>query len=410
MPINRISPERTVRRWHTSGVRGTQLRFIVFTEAGTLRGSTHHRRYWDLVEEAVFAEEMGFYGWGTSEHHFYAEMAVAPAPEVLFTAVAMRTNRIKLRYMSRLVSAIHPVLVAEQTAATDIFSNGRIELTVARGNTLLQLDAFGVPLDETKGRAEEALDLIVRALSDQSFDHDGKYWGKIPERELTPRCVQEPHPRLYKIGQTVDSIQDARRRGLGMITCDMWLGWDKLAEYLSAYRDVPESEIVPVGRFITDSAAAMSITTRCASTNDEALEKAERDLKMFATVIIKDLYVQLAERSPDGYGEFERLVELRDRVDDMEWLRTCGPTVMVGDPEHIIRQVQRVKELGADEIVLRIDNARHDVIMETLENIGRYVIPYFNNPAGVLRSGPVGLLPGDPRQPASYEDIAKVVN
>jgi alkanesulfonate monooxygenase SsuD/methylene tetrahydromethanopterin reductase-like flavin-dependent oxidoreductase (luciferase family) len=256
------------------------------------------------VEEAVFAEEMGFHGWGTSEHHSYTEMAVAPSPEVLFTAVAMRTNRIKLRYMSRLVSAIHPVLVAEQTASTDIFSNGRVELTVARGNTLLQLDAFGVPLDETKGRAEEALDLIVRALSDPTFDHDGKYWGKIPERELTPRGVQEPHPRLYKIGQTVDSIQDARRRGLGMITCDMWLGWDKLAEYLAAY----------------------------------------------------------------------------------------------GDPEHIIHQVQRVKELGADEIVLRIDNAKHDVIMETLENIGRYVIPYFNNPAGVLRSGPVGLLPGE-RQP-----------
>jgi hypothetical protein len=195
-----------------------------------------------------------------------------------------------------------------------------------------------------------------------------------------------------------------------MITCDMWLGWEKLAEYLSAYRDVPESEINPVGRFITSSAAAMSITTRCANTNDEALEKAERDLKMFATVIIKDLYVQLAERSPDGYGQFERMAELRDRVDDMEWLRTCGPTVMVGDPEHIVRQVQRVKELGADEIVLRIDNAKHEVIMETLENIGRYVIPYFNNPAGVLRSGPVGLLPGDPSQPASYEDIAKVVS
>lgn len=383
------------------------MRFIVFTEAGTMRGQTHHRRYWDLVEEAVFAEEMGFYGWGTSEHHFYSELAVAPSPEVLFTAVAMRTNRIKLRYMSRLISAIHPILVAEQTAATDIFSNGRVELTVARGNTLLQLDAFGVALDDTKERAEEALDLIVRALSDPTFSHEGKHWGTIPERELTPWGVQEPHPPLYKIGQSVESLQDARRRGLGMITCDMWMGWETLGEYLAAYNDVPISEIDPVGRFVTNSAAAMSITTRCAKTNDLALEQAERDLKMFATLIIKDLYVQLAERSPDGYGQFDRLVELRDRVDDIEWLRTAGPTVMIGDPQHIINQVQRMKDLGADEVVLRIDNAPHEVIMETLENIGRYVIPYFSNPSGVLRSGPVGLLPGDPRQVLSYEETAK---
>ncbi|MBD0860896.1 LLM class flavin-dependent oxidoreductase [Gordonia sp. zg691] len=386
------------------------MRFIVFTEAGTLRGQTHHRRYWDLVEEAVFAEEMGFYGWGTSEHHFYRELAATPSPEVLFTAVAMRTSRIKLRYMSRLISAIHPILVAEQTASTDIMSNGRVELAVARGNTLLQLDAFGISLDDTQERAEEALDLIVRALSDQSFSHDGKHWGKIPERELTPNGLQEPHPPLYKIGQTIDSIKDARRRGLGLITCDMWMGWDTLGEYLDAYNSVALSEIDPVGRFVTKSAAAMSITTRCAKTNDIALEQAERDLKMFATLIIRDLYVQLAERSPEGYGQFDRLVELRDRVDDVEWLRTAGPTVMIGDPEHLVHQVQRMKEMGADEVVLRIDNAPHEVIMETLENIGRYVIPYFSNPNAVLRSGPVGLLPGDPRQELSYEDTAKVVN
>lgn len=355
----------------------------------------------------MFAEEMGFYGWGTSEHHFYRELAAAPSPEVLFTAVAMRTNRIKLRYMSRLISAIHPLLVAEQTASTDIFSNGRVELTVARGNTLLQLDAFGVPLEETKGRAEEALDLIVRALSDPSFEHDGKYWGKIPERELSPNGVQEPHPPLYKIGQTVESIQDARRRGLGLITCDMWMGWETLGEYLDAYRNFPVDEIDPVGRFVTNSAAAMSITTRCAKTNDIALEQAERDLKMFATLIIRDLYVQLAERDPDGYGQFERIAELRDHVDDIEWLRTAGPTVMIGDPEHIVHQVQRMKEMGADEVVLRIDNGTHEEIMETLENLGRYVIPYFSSPNAVLRSGPIGLLPGDPRQELSYEDVAK---
>jgi alkanesulfonate monooxygenase SsuD/methylene tetrahydromethanopterin reductase-like flavin-dependent oxidoreductase (luciferase family) len=383
------------------------MRFVVFTEAGTLRGQTHHRRYWDLIEEAVFAEEMGFYGWGTSEHHFFNEMAVTPSPECLFAAVAMKTHRIRLRYMSRLVSVVHPILVAEQTATTDILSNGRVEVTVARGNTLLQLDGFGVPLDETRGRAEEALELIMRALSNDSFSHDGKYWGKVPERQLTPKGVQEPHPPFFKIAQTPESAADARRRGLGMITSDLYLGWDTLAAHVHGYNSVPGEEVHPIGAYAVNTVAAMATTARCAKTNDLALEIAERDLLMFAKIIINDLYAQLAERSPGEYGAFSRVTELRDHVNDAEWLRTCGPTVIVGDPEHCIQQIQRVREMGCDEIVLRIDNGSHEEIMSSLENFGRYVIPYFSNPSGVLRDGPIGILPGDPRQVPSYEQDAK---
>lgn len=382
------------------------MRFVVFQEAGTLRGETHHRRYHDTIEEAVFAEKMGFYAWGMSEHHFFNDMAVTPVPECLFSAVAVKTHRIKLRYMSRLVSAIHPILVAEQTAATDILSDGRIELAVARGNTLLQLDAFGVPLDETKGRAQEALDLIVRGLSDETFSHDGKYWGKIPERRLTPKCVQEPHPPLFKIAQSVESAQDARRRGLGLITTDMYMGESVLAEYLDAYNDVPDHEVTPVGRYATKSAAVLACTARCAKTNDLALEAAERDMVQLAQALINDLYVQLSERSSEGYSHFERVRELREHLDDPEFLRTSGPSIIVGDPEHCVHQIQRLSEMGADEVILRIDNGSHDEIMSSLEAFGRYVIPYFTNPGSVLREGPVGLLPGDPRQKASYEQTA----
>src|SRR5688500_17025671 len=113
------------------------MRFVFLSECETQLGSTHHRRYWDLVEEVVLAEEMGFDVFGTSEHHFWTDMCVTPSPECLFTAVAMRTNRIRLRHMSRLTPIVHPILLAEQLATVDIFSNGRVEFTTARGNTLL---------------------------------------------------------------------------------------------------------------------------------------------------------------------------------------------------------------------------------------------------------------------------------
>ncbi|MYW92965.1 LLM class flavin-dependent oxidoreductase [Amycolatopsis rubida] len=382
------------------------MRFVMLSECGTQPGNTHRRRYFDMIEEAVFAEEMGFHGWGTSEHHFFNDIAVTPSVECLFTAVALNTSRIRLRHMSRLLPVVHPILVAEQLATVDIFSRGRMELTTARGNTLLQLDAFGVSLEETKDRSEEALDLIVNALSNDTFSHEGKYWGSIPERRLTPKGVQEPHPPLYKICQSAESAADARRRGLGMITSDLYLGWETLEKYLAAYNAVAESEVAPVGKYAVKSAASSVMTARCAKTNDEALALAEDDLLKFGRMIINDVYVQLAERSPEQYGGFVRIKELREHVEDPQWLRDNTPTILVGDPEYVVKQVQRHETAGADEIVLRIDGGTHDEIMQTIEHLGRHVIPYFANPAGVVRSGPVGLLPGDPRQTASYEKAA----
>ncbi|MGA5546201.1 LLM class flavin-dependent oxidoreductase [Mycobacterium sp. NPDC051198] len=378
------------------------MRFVMMTECETQPGTTHHRRYWDMVEEAVFAEEMGFDAWGTSEHHFFYDLAVTPSPECLFTAVAMRTNRMRLRYMSRLTSVIHPVLVAEQLATTDIFSNGRVEMTTARGNTLLQLDAFGVSLDETKGRSEEALDLIVRALTNETFSHDGKYWGTIPERCLAPKGVQEPHPPLYKICQGADSAADAARKGLGMVTSDMYLGWDNLEPAINAYRSVPESEVTPVGKYAVRSAGAFVMTAVCDESDKEALRKAEQPLVRTARAIINDIYAQLAERS-DGYEGTERVRELRDHVDDAVYLRELTPTIMVGDPDYCIQQVARHKAMGVDEIVLKIDSDSHANVMRNIEFFGRYVLPAFKNPSAVVTHGAVGILPGDPHKKASYE-------
>lgn len=382
------------------------MKFTLFTEAAVTRGSSYQRRYRDLIEEAVFAEEMGFDTWGTSEHHFLGEMACTPSPEVIFTAVAMRTSKMRLRHMGRLASAVNPVLIAEQTMSEDIFSDGRVEVAFVRGNTLLQLDAFGVPLDDSKARADEAMELFVRAVSDDTFEHDGKYWGKFPPRELTPKGVQEPHPPLFKIAQTASSIHEARVLGLGCLTSDMWLGWEEAERLLSCYTSVKDDELKPIVRRVTNRVGLIANTVRCAKTNDRAMEIGERDMIMMSNIVLKDLYQQLAQRS-EAYREFSMYGGIIDKIDDPEWLRDCGPAVMVGDPDHLIGMIERLESLGADEVVMRIDNGPHNELMETIETIGRYVIPHFKNPNAVLRSGAIGVLPGDVNQKTSIDDYAE---
>ncbi|MBS1870058.1 MAG: LLM class flavin-dependent oxidoreductase [Actinobacteria bacterium] len=363
------------------------MRFVMLTENETLHGQTHHRRWWESIEEAVCAEEMGWDVWGTSEHHFLYDLATCSAPESFYAAVAMKTSRIRLRFMSLILSINNPIRCAERIAAIDILSNGRVELTTARGNTLVQLDAFNVPLEETAGRSEEALEIIVQALSDDSFAYNSRYWGNIPRRSLTPNPVQTPHPPLYKISQSVDSAERAGRNGLGVITSDLYLGWEYLGEVIQAYKR-GAADPRPVGRYAVDSIGTSVFTAYCCETNEEAMAKARRNLLRFAKAIIVEYYPDLSTRNEEDYGYTAQIAKLRDRVEDVDFLRTLPP-VLVGDPEHWIETLKRHQELGADEVVIRIDGDTHEEHIRQIEAIGKYVIPHFKSPGTVVTHGPV---------------------
>ena len=105
------------------------MRFGFLSECETPEGTTHHRRYWEVMDEVILAEEMGFDFFGTSEQHFLVGLATVSAPEVFYPAIAMRTSRIRLRHMVVILPFPfnHPIRVAERLATLDIVSNGRAE-------------------------------------------------------------------------------------------------------------------------------------------------------------------------------------------------------------------------------------------------------------------------------------------
>lgn len=86
---------------------------IGLLQEGDLTGTTASERYHQLIEEVSLADRLGFSTWGTSEQHFSPPNFSVAAPEVLYSAIAMRTKNIKLRTMaSVMLRWNHPILVA----------------------------------------------------------------------------------------------------------------------------------------------------------------------------------------------------------------------------------------------------------------------------------------------------------
>ena len=95
------------------------------------------------IELAQAAEELGVDGAFVRVHHFERQLA---SPFPLLAAIAARTSRIEIGTGVSDMRYENPLYMAEEAAATDLISGGRLQLGVSRGSpeTVLRgAEAFG---------------------------------------------------------------------------------------------------------------------------------------------------------------------------------------------------------------------------------------------------------------------------
>src|SRR5579885_2880872 len=147
--------------------------------------------YWEALAQIELADRVGFdYVWEV-EHHFLEEYSHSPAPEVFFGSVAQRTRNIRIAHGVRLLpfNFNNPIKVAEQAAVLDIMSNGRVDIGTGRSTTSQELDGFSVDYERTRAEVREALDVIVKAWTDDILEYNGKLI-QVPPRRVVPKPIQ----------------------------------------------------------------------------------------------------------------------------------------------------------------------------------------------------------------------------
>jgi alkanesulfonate monooxygenase SsuD/methylene tetrahydromethanopterin reductase-like flavin-dependent oxidoreductase (luciferase family) len=114
-------------------------------------------------------------------------------------------------------------------------------------------------------------------------------------------------------------------------------------------------------------------TAFCAETREEAARIA-RDVALGYFQFILDLYVPLGKA--DSYGYLAgRMDALASHADDLDFLITETPSVMIGTPQDFVERMQRLEAMGVDEVLMRVDGVAHEDITRSLELIGTEVIP-----------------------------------
>src|SRR5260370_35495541 len=129
------------------------------------------------------------------------------------SALAARTQHVKVGTCVLLVPFFHPVKLAEDAAVNDVISNGRLRLGFGLGYRPEEFDGFGIPQSERLGRTLETLEILRRAWTGERFDFDGKYFHLRGVRVL-PRPVSQPHPEILWGASAHQAVQRAAKLDL----------------------------------------------------------------------------------------------------------------------------------------------------------------------------------------------------
>jgi alkanesulfonate monooxygenase SsuD/methylene tetrahydromethanopterin reductase-like flavin-dependent oxidoreductase (luciferase family) len=160
-------------------------------------------------EMCAWAEDHGGLAAVLCEHHG-SEDGYLPAPLMLASAIASRTQRLALSLVL-ILPFYDPIRLAEDMAVLDILSGGRASYILALGYRPEEYETFGLELGDRGRLADEKLTLLRRLLAGETVVRDGR------RITVTPRPQTPGGPGMMWGGGTLAAARRAGRYGLGML-------------------------------------------------------------------------------------------------------------------------------------------------------------------------------------------------
>src|SRR5206468_12216074 len=98
----------------------------LFTEFQSPPGMDEAQAFDEALAQVTSAEALGFDSVWPAEIHFQKGRSVLPSPLFIPTAIAARTQRIRIRIAVQVLPLAHPLHLAAAVATVDHPSNGRV--------------------------------------------------------------------------------------------------------------------------------------------------------------------------------------------------------------------------------------------------------------------------------------------
>jgi alkanesulfonate monooxygenase SsuD/methylene tetrahydromethanopterin reductase-like flavin-dependent oxidoreductase (luciferase family) len=331
----------------------------------------------DCLEQAVFADQLGYHCVWEVEHHGLYEYSHSSAPEIFLSFVAARTQRIRIGHGVTLLPFRynHPIRVAERIATLDILSGGRVNWGSGKSSSAVEWHAFENDVKMLHDQWLEAVEMIPRMWNADVFSHEGRFFH-IPPTQVVPKPVQQPHPPMFAACSKPETAASVGKLGLGALNFAFGTD-DYLAQKVADYRRAVASSS-PVGRVKNDHFACTPATL-VLEDDRKACSYGFRGARFFLEGLQR--YYVSNDRPLGELAISREFLSEGDLDAAMELRNTEGSQMaaVVGDPSAARESVQRFVDIGVDELILvmQMGTVPHELVMESLRTFAEKVIPHF---------------------------------
>lgn len=341
----------------------------LFLEFPALDEVTDQQAFQDGFWMAEEAERMGVDSVWLAEYHFIP-FSVLSSPVMIATAIASRTQRIRVGLGVLLLPLGNPIRIAEEIATLDHISRGRLDLGIGRGTFPEHHDAFLSPYPESRGRFEEYLEIILKAWSTEQFSFEGEHY-RCYDLSVRPKPYQQPHPPI-RVGITsAETFPIIGRMGYPVfVNPSRVFALSDLSEHVDAYFKAWDEAGHPGGGNV-----GIRLPVYLAETAEQAYEEPREST--LTQVQSLGQRVALSANREGTTGNWQRESEQILKMDYDAWLRD---KVVYGTPEAVLdRLLQLTEELRLSHIVFEINLGRRipvELQMKSLRLLIDRVIPH----------------------------------
>jgi probable F420-dependent oxidoreductase len=262
------------------------------------------------------------------------------------SALAMRTQRVRLGSLVMAVGFRPPTLLAKMAATLDQLAGGRLDLGLGAGwyeDEFVNNDLPYPPPGERLAMLEEALGVLRTMLTDAETpaSFSGRYYHAKDARVI-PGPVQRPHPPLW-VGGSGDRL-------LGVVAraADGWnVCWAITPEGYDERLGVLRAACARAGRPFEAVRRSVGLATLIGRDADDLVKRWRR----------------LQAWTPGG---------ALDKAELAEW----ASSRLVGTPDQIVERLRVFQERGVEQVVCSLSSMPFTVFEdEQLDLLGELVLP-----------------------------------
>ena len=340
--------------------------FGMFTDFHVRKGMTQAEAFEESFSQLLAAEEKGLDSVWLAEHHFTPDRSVLASPLIIATAIAARTSRIRVGLAVQVLPLTNPLRIAEEAATVDHISRGRFDFGIGRSGLTKYYAGYNIPYSESRGRFFEALDVIMKAWTQEEFSHQGEYYsyGRV---NVVPKPYQDPHPPTRIALASADTFPMVGKLGY-LIFISGATAVPQMQERLELYRKARKE---------AGHSEPESITLRIPAYVAETAKQA-RDEPEAST-----LYgLQYAARELSGSAATPEAAERLRQMGDVPYEEILQRRVMYGTPEAVTERLREYQEeLGITGVVLEMNyggQLPNERLINSVRLLADKVMPNFN--------------------------------